>query len=200
MKLKHKISSFARFKWRGLKTIRADQQGLSAIEFAIIAPFMVFLYFGSIELMLLMQADRRVTTATATAGDLASRFTTLTNDDLGDIFMASRQLLNPLDPDIAEMRVSSLVSDDRGTVTVAWSEGCGAEPRTLGSSVAELPAGIVPPNGSVVLAEVEYEYTSAIEYLPSAQRRLGDRFFLRPRRTEVISRDTNTGNLPGECL
>lgn len=195
--LKNKI---ARLKSRNGKSLLKDQDGISAIEFALIAPLMILLYFGGVELSFLMEADRRVTTVASTVGDLTSRTVTLSNDEIGDIFLASNQLILPLDPNIAQIRVSSLVSDADGNVTVDWSDGCRRGPRTPGSSVENLPAGIVPIGGSIILAEVSYNYQSGIQYLPVTKDvNLEDRFFLRPRRTDAIARDDTTGSLPSSC-
>ena len=196
--LRQRIS---RFKWRGLKTIGKDQDGVSAIEFAIIAPVLLSMYFGGIELSLLMQADRRVTTVAATIGDLASRTTVLNSGNVADIFAAGDQLLFPLDANIVEVRLSSLVATADGVVTVAWSDACGISHRDAGSTVANLPPNIVPDSGSVILSEVSYDYASEIDFLPAAQRRLSDQFYIRPRRSQTISRDTSLdgGSLPSGC-
>ena len=58
---------------RRAKGIRDDDDGISAIEFALVAPFLALLYFGCIELSLMMQTDRRVTSAASTMGDLVAR-------------------------------------------------------------------------------------------------------------------------------
>lgn len=195
--LKNKLS---RLKSRNGKSLLQDQDGISAVEFALIAPLMILIYFGGVELSFLMEADRRVTTVASTVGDLTSRTVTLSNDEIGDIFLASNQLILPLDPNIAQIRVSSLVSDNDGNVTVDWSDGCRQGPRTPGSSVEDLPLGIVPAGGSIIMAEVSYNYQSSIQYLPvTSDVNLEDRFFLRPRRTEVIVRDDSTGSLPSGC-
>jgi len=183
---------FAKFKWRGLKNIRADEEGVSAIEFALIAPLMVILFFGGIELSLLMQADRRVTTVAATIGDLASRETVLNNGDVNDIFLASTLLLSPLDPSIAQVRLSSLIADEDGDVTVAWSDGCNLASRVVGDSVEDLPNGIIAANGSIIMAEVDYAYESDIGFTLQNSQQLSDRFFLRPRRSSTVERDTAT--------
>lgn len=184
-----------RFKWRGLKNIWQDTAGVSAIEFAIIAPVLVFLYFGGVELSLLMQADRRITTVTATIGDLASRETALDDSDIDDIFAASGILIAPLNPAEARMRLTNLVANPTGTViSVDWSDATtNFTPRAVGSTVSDIPAGVVAPNGSVVMAEVEYTYQSDLDYLPSAQQTLTDTFYLRPRRTNRIDRVQGNG-------
>lgn len=167
-----------------------NEDGVSAVEFALIAPFMLLLYFGGIELSLLFEADRRVTNISSTIGDLASRATALTDDDIEDIFASTELLLAPLDPDEIQLRISSLVAAPNGDVTVDWSDANdNLTPRAPGSSVEDLPEDIVPVNGSVIFSEVIYEYESSIGFLPAAaEATLQDRFFLRPRRTVKVAR------------
>ena len=193
-------NKFSRLNLRSFKALKKDQDGVSAIEFALIAPVMVLLYFGGIELSFLLEADRRVTTVTATIGDLTSRAESLDTDDVADIFAASNQLILPYDPNITQLRISSLVADENGAITVDWSDGCRTIARPPGSTVPDLPNGIVPDSGSVIMAEVSYNYQSSIQYLPVTQNiNLEDRFFLRPRRTNIIARDISTGSLPPGC-
>jgi len=200
--------NLSRFKWRGLKSIWKNQDGVSAVEFAIIVPFLFLLYLGGAGLSLMLQADRRVTTVTATIGDLTSRTTVLTTSDVSDIFLAADQLLLPLDPDLAGLRVSSLVSDSSGEVTVAWSDACGPTeqapdgtssatiaPLPAGSVFTSLPSGILQPDGSIILSEVIYPYESEVGTVGLMfDGELSDRFYLRPRRTEEIIRDSTTGS------
>lgn len=203
MTLKSLTKHFPKFQRRGLKALSADQSGVSAIEFALIAPFMVALYLGGIELSLLMQADRRVTSSTATIGDLTSRFTTIDDGEMGDIFASVSHLILPLDPLEARMRVSSLIIGNNGTLTVDWSYGCGTDPRAEGSTVDDLPAeliGTASNSNSVILAEVEYEYTPLFGSIRKTASILSDRFVLRPRRTDSILRTNGGGSLPPECL
>lgn len=178
-----------RFSLRGPKSFRKNTEGVSAIEFAIIAPVMVFIYFGGMELSLLMQADRRITTVTATIGDLASREIVLDDGDIEDIFAASRILIIPLDPNTVRLRLTNLVADSNGNVEVDWSDASNNfTARSVGSTFSEIPDGVVEDNGSVIMAEVEYTYQSELDFLPSVSQTLRDRFFLRPRRTNLIDR------------
>ena len=184
---------FNRFNLRGLKSFRRNTEGVSAIEFAIVAPVMVFIYFGGMELSLLMQADRRVTTVAATIGDLASRETVLDDNDIADIFSAAGILIIPLDSATARMRISNLVADGNGVVTVDWSDAsANFSPRAPGSNIPDIPNGVIANNGSAIMAEVEYMYQSELDYLPSARQTLRDTFYLRPRRTNLIIRDDGT--------
>lgn len=186
-KLKTRLS---RFRLRSLREIRRDTAGVSAIEFALIAPVLVLLYFGGVELSFLLQADRRVTTVTATIGDLTSRETVITDARRDDIFAASQILFAPLDGPTARMRISNLIADPTGdVVTVDWSVSTiNFSSRAVGSTINDIPEGVIAANGSVVMAEVEYPYEPVIDFLKLGDQTLTDTFYLRPRRTNRIVR------------
>jgi Flp pilus assembly protein TadG len=168
------------------------ESGISAVEFALIAPLMAMIYFGCIELSLMMTLDRKVTGATAALGDLTSRSSTVTNADLTDIFEATRMVMQPNDMTGSRMRVSSLYEDD-GQVKVGWSDGCNltAYPD---DQVVTIPDNLIPTDGTIIMAEIEYDYVSGIGYFFSTSKTLTDKFYLRPRRVDSITRDRSSGS------
>lgn len=175
-----------------LRRFARDESGISAVEFALIAPLMVMIYFGCIELSLMMTLDRKVTGATAALGDLTSRSSTVSNADLTDIFEATRMVMQPNDMTGARMRVSSLY-EDSGQVKVAWSDGCNLTPYSA-DEVVIIPANLIPTAGTIIMAEIEYDYTSGIGYFFSSSKKLSDKFYLRPRRVDSITRDRTAGS------
>ena len=182
-------SRLSRYKRRALGLHR-DEDGISAIEFALVAPFLALLYFGCIELSLMMQTDRRVTSAASTMGDLVARAAVMSDGDIADVFQASRMIFEPSPIENARLRVSSLV-ESGGTISVAWSDANeNWEPHAPGTTMT-VPANLVPAGGSVIFAEVEYDYTSDIGYVIDNTRILSDEFYLRPRRVNQISRQTD---------
>lgn len=173
-------------KRRSFRELISNRDGVSAVEFALIAPVMILIYFAVIELSFVMQVDRKVTTATSTLGDLVARSTIVTDNDLDDIFEATRMIFQPLVLTNARLRVSSL-SEDSGTVTVDWSDEMNWSAHVEGSTMV-VPANLVPDGGSVILAEIEYDYTSSLGYFISSGKTLTDTFYLRPRSVNFISR------------
>lgn len=173
------------------KFLRAES-GISAVEFALIAPLMAMIYFGCIELSLMMTLDRKVTGATAALGDLTSRSSTITNDDLTDIFEATRMVMQPNDMTGARIRVSSLY-EDSGQVKVAWSDGCNLTPFS-DDQVMTIPNNLIPTDGTIIMAEIEYDYMSGIGYFFTTSKALTDKFYLRPRRVDAITRDRTAGS------
>ena len=183
------MTRLSRYSKRSLRLGR-DEDGISAVEFALIAPVMALLYFGCIELSLMMQTDRRVTSAASTMGDLVARASAMTDDDIDEVFQASRMIFDPSPMENARLRISSLTSDE-GAVTVDWSDANDNwTARSVGETIT-VPDNLVPDGGSVIFAEVEYDYESAIGYFIKNKRVLTDEFYLRPRRVNTVERQSD---------
>ncbi len=178
-----------RTRWRGIEGLCYNEKGISAVEFALIAPVMVLLYFGCIELSLMMRADRRITTTAASLGDLAARLSVITDDDMREMFQASEVLMQPLEATAAKMRITSVADTGDGQPRVQWSDGHNLTPYAP-DTILSLPAGIIPPNGSVIVSEVEFDYTSSLGFVIDTTQTMGDTFYLRPRRVTAITRDS----------
>lgn len=183
------MTRLSRYRRRGLR-LRSNEDGISAIEFALIAPFLALLYFGCVELSLMMQTDRRVTSAASTMGDLVARAAIMSDGDVADVFQASRMIFEPSPIANARLRVSSLV-DTGGVVTVAWSDSNENWSAHAPGTPMTVPSNLVPAGGSVIFAEVEYDYTSDIGYVIDNTRVLSDEFYLRPRRVNQVARQTS---------
>ena len=177
--------------YQKLRDCLKSESGISAVEFALIAPLMAMIYFGCIELSLMMTLDRKVTGATAALGDLTSRASSVTNGDLEDIFEATRMVMQPNDMTQSRMRITSLY-EDGGQVKVAWSDGCNLTAYTT-DQVLTIPDNLIPTAGTIIMADIEYDYVSGIGYFFSSSKTLTDKFYLRPRRVDAITRDRSDG-------
>ena len=186
-----------RSQWRGIKGLCYNERGVSAVEFALIAPVMILVYFGCIELSFLMRVDRRVTSTSASLGDLTARLSTVTDADMHEMFDAAKVMMQPYDANAANLRITSLVDSGDGHPKVAWSDAYNLTALAPGTSVAVEP-GIVPSPGSVIMAEVYYNYKSPFGYVLQTERTGSDTFYLRPRRVNEINRthDKNTNGNP----
>ena len=182
-----------RLKWRGIRGLRYNEQGISAVEFALIAPLLITLYLGAIEVSFLMEADRRVTQTSASLGDLTARLSTVTDSDMSEMFAAAKVLMAPYDATAAEMRISSIVDKGDGKPKIAWSDAHNMSPYNKGETVT-LPEGIMPSPGSIIMAEVSYEYESDFGYIISTSRTISDKFYLRPRRVSEIAREKSSSS------
>ena len=177
---------------RGLKSLLRNEDGISAVEFAFIAPFMILIFFGCIELSFMMRADRRVTATASSLGDLTTRLASVTDQDMRELYNAATVMMQPYPASETRMRITSIVDNGNGQKRVAWSDGHKMDPRPV-NSIVEVPDGIVPQPGSVILTEIEYDYEGGVSMVIDTSLTLSDTFYLRPRRVPNIERIRDGG-------
>lgn len=142
-----------------------DPRGVAAVEFALILPLLVVLYFGTVEAASLYSVDRRVATVASTMADLVSREQScITTDKLNSYFNAATGIMQPFPTSSLKQVVSFLQISAAGTVTIKWSRhyGTGATARTTGTTTAIGTATnintLARTKGWLVAAEIQYPY------------------------------------------
>ncbi len=74
----------AAFKGGVLRRFRGDRRGVSAVEFALVAPVMIGLYFGVVEVSDGVSASRKVSLAAATVANLSAQVSTISSSDMSN--------------------------------------------------------------------------------------------------------------------
>ena len=155
---------------RKLRQLRRNENGVAAVEFALIVPFMLALYFGSMEASVLFTADKRVNTVSATVGDLISQWDPNTSPPaipqatLDGYFAAAQGIMRPYATAGVKQVVSLIWVASDGSTKVLWSiaNGTGAVARTANLPFAPLSTSsttdIVARGGCIIAAEVTYSY------------------------------------------
>lgn len=177
---------------RFLRRFGVSEKGIAAMEFALIAPAMITLYFGITEITDEMSASAKVTSMASTAADLVAQVKTVSNSDVADVFAAVNAIMYPYPSTGTKIVISSLVDAGNNQVKVAWSDAQNTSPRGVNSTVS-VPAGIITSGqgGSVILAEITYTYSSPAGKLIYGTVTISDSFYLKPRRVLKISRVTS---------
>jgi Flp pilus assembly protein TadG len=166
-----------------------NRSGLAALEFALLAPMMVLVLFGAIELTELLATNRRSENTAASVADVVSRDTSINDDEIDDLWAAAATLMFPNSSSPLMMRVSSVQVVNNATATVLWSEGHnGYSPRADGSAMT-LPAGMMIPGTSVIVAETSYNYTPPIGVFLDIAFNLDHIEYRRPRIADPVTRD-----------
>ncbi len=167
--------------------LAGDSRGVAAVEFALLLPILLLLYFGVVELTQGVMTQQRANHVAATVGDLASQTSTLTSADVADIFGVGATVMYPYPTTSLKLRVSSLTADSHGNVTVAWSQASGMTALTKGSSVSGLPTSVIAPGESVVMSESQYTYTSAFGQIMPRPVVFNEKAYLHPRLSTTVT-------------
>jgi Flp pilus assembly protein TadG len=162
-------------------------RGMAAVEFALIAPFMIVLFFGCIEVSSALGCKARVQRVASTSADLVSQATAVSTTDVTNIFNAANSILYPYSVANAHIVISSLVDDGHGGAKVAWSNAQNATARVVGTSVA-VPTGLIVSGsgGSVIYGEITYTYNSGTTYVLHTVINMSGSFYARPRRSATV--------------
>ncbi len=142
----------------------AAKKGLAALEFAIIAPMMIFLLFGSVDLLDMLSANSRVQNSAASVADVVARDTEVSNAEIAGLWAALDVLMFPDDGGDVNMRVTSVSVISSNNARVVWSEGHGMTPRMTNSSVV-LSSAMMTPGTSVIMTETTYQYRPPLGFL-----------------------------------
>ena len=198
-----------KWRWGRLFVLKllGDRRGVAAIEFAMIVPIMLVLFFGTVELSSGIAADRKVSLMARTLSDLTSRSISISDSDLTNFFAASNAVMTPYVPptyNVTKGTITELwIDPSTGNARVQWSKGSG--PRGTGTLVT-IPAGLIVkdstgnivPNQYLIFSEVSYLYTPAVGYVMAKSGvTLSDVAYTRPRQTVCVIYPTPTsGALP----
>ncbi len=143
-----------------------ERSGIAAVEFALILPIMVVMFFGMLEASDLFTVNRRLANAANSLVDLAAHEPTVTHAQLDDMIVGVIRILEPTDTSTVVMRVVSVSkgSDVNGQPIVHWSrDQDGAEPYVAGSAFSGLDDNLaLNANSSLMVVEIEYTYQSGI--------------------------------------
>jgi Flp pilus assembly protein TadG len=164
------------------------KSGLAAVEFAFIAPVMIVMFFGAIELCQAIDCRARVNRVASTASDLVAQTTTVATADMTNIFNAASSILFPYSTSGTQIVVSSLIDNGQGGAKVAWSNAQNATARTAGSTVT-VPTGLIVSGsgGSVIFTEVTYTYVPVTTKVLTGNITLRASFYSRPRRSATVT-------------
>ncbi len=143
---------------------RDSADGIAAVEFAMLLPVLVIIFFGLVETSNAMTVNRKVAISANTLADLAAQSEKLYEADLDDLFEGVMTIVEPNDPTGMELRLVSVVLDGDGDPIVHWSrDRTGSEPYTAGADYASLDDNtVLSTHGSLIVVEMVYTYTPGL--------------------------------------
>jgi len=190
-----------------LRAFRKNKDGMAAVEFALVLPVMLTIFFGVMEFSRALTARAAVTTLTSTVADLVAQEKNPTAGDMANVFDAAGKILYPFSTANATITVYSIVDTGNKSAAgkVAWS---GTKP---GAAPAK-PAPPTPPagskggemisltnldkdgkatyggSGSVVLADVVYNYTSPTMEVLTKPIAMKNTYYSKPRSVAQVTK------------
>ncbi len=167
----------------------ADRRGNAAVEFSVIVPLMLVMFFGTVEFSSGVAIDRKVTLMARTLSDLTSQSISVTDANLTNFFAASKGVMTPYASAPTQSTISELYVDPTTLAArVQWSKGSAV--RGTGTTVA-IPPALKVGGTYLIFSEVSYRYVPTIGYVMAPTGvNLSDISYTRPRQSTCVMYNT----------
>jgi Flp pilus assembly protein TadG len=162
---------------------RSSERAVSAIEFALVLPFMVALLLGSIEISNAVSLSRKVTLTAHTVADLVTQYSCITTAEMTSILAASSAVVAPYSSGKLVMSVTEVSTNAASKATVTWTT---SGTIVVGSTVT-LPTSLQQPNMTYIWGQAQYQYTPSLGYKLTGPINIFDQIYLSPRLSPSIS-------------
>jgi Flp pilus assembly protein TadG len=164
----HKIApALARASAKIRKLANAND-GIAAVEFALVLPVMVGMYLGCCEVSSGFSASKKVDATARALSDLTSQAAApITQTQMNDIIAAATGVMQPFEGSTTRLALSSIImpTPAAGQPVVAytdWSYVRGGAAMLCGDVTAQVPTGFRIGGHSVIKADVAYTYMPLI--------------------------------------
>jgi len=179
---------------RLIRRLIRDERGVSAVEFALLAPVMIILYAGLVVFCQAYMARKRAEHVAPMVADLVAQSSTLTRAEIDGVLALGPEIMKPYPAAALDVRVSSVTRTTKDAYKVQWSRTYnGMAALKDAEAKALVPADMIAIGESVVVAESAYDYTpiftrnAALDFLPSGAMHFTQASFLRPRSADVVA-------------
>jgi Flp pilus assembly protein TadG len=162
-------------KQAGSRRFWRDRRGAAAVEFALIAPLLLGMYFMSVEAGSAIETKRKLSRAAALIGNIVSQQESVTKANLKDIVTIGQTLLQPYnrgDPPAVTITGITMNSATPPQPTVAWSYSQGGTALTKGNAIS-VPEKLLTPGRFLVLVNSSLAYKPMIAWDASGSSTVG---------------------------
>ena len=135
-----------------IKRFKQEIAGVAAIEFAIIAPIMILLFFATIEVSTALAVNRKLARVSSTLGDLITKSQRLSQSDVDNIMDAASFVMRPYGHSLGIVITQVSIKD--GAATVDWSRAYGGAIALAQDAPYTVPAKIMDDDTYLVSAKV----------------------------------------------
>jgi Flp pilus assembly protein TadG len=167
-----------------------DADAVAAVEFAIILPFMLALYLGSLEFGNAIAVQFKTAMATRTVADLTSQYILVDDATMSGILNAASTVIAPYSGASMVVTVTQITTNSSGQGTIAWSDSLNGTARTVGQSVT-LPTALQIANTTMIWSEVTYPYRPTFGYALTGTINISQSSFFYPRLSTTITRSNS---------
>jgi Flp pilus assembly protein TadG len=178
------------FKIAARKLLR-NKQGVAAIEFGLLAPILLLMLLGTIEVSRAVSIDRKFGLVTSVIADLVAREKTITAADVTAMYDVAQHIMKPWDAatlKIAIIPVKANPTNENDTKVYASTTNRpslnGATQLSKGSAYS-LTTGLLEKGSTVIVVQSQYTYTPLFTQTIIGNMTWNDKAILTPRNSCV---------------
>jgi Flp pilus assembly protein TadG len=139
-----------------------SEDGVAAIEISFIFPFLIFLYFGLIDVTGLISYNRKITSATSLTSDLiAQERSSILKSRINDIFNATSMIMAPTSMTNVRIEVYGY-RNVANVITLIWKTDNGQGPACAAAISTSTMLPLMAAGNDVVVTRTCMNYTPYI--------------------------------------
>jgi Flp pilus assembly protein TadG len=176
-----------------VRTLVQARDGAAAVEFALIAPLLITLYLGTLEISHGLEVNKKVGRAASTIGDLISQEPNdLTKAVLDPYLNIGKSAIQPYSRTLPTFIATGIDISAAGVGTVRWSRQLTnttyTKPYAVGAVVADIPTKLKVPSTFLIKVEAQLEYRPITSWTIKAEAgksyaaiNMAEKYYLRAR-------------------
>jgi Flp pilus assembly protein TadG len=177
------------------RPLATDESGVSAIEFALIAPVLIVMFMGLCDLCSAVMTQLHVDRATAGTGDVVATYSAMQTSDMVNMFTAASQFMQPYSATPLSVRITNVYAAQNGNAQVYWS--CVSQNSTIpilaansvvSTTLTGAPIAFLVTtnqstsyNSSFIMVDVSYTFSSPTNKIISGTHVMTSSAYLQPR-------------------
>ncbi|MBZ9739377.1 MULTISPECIES: TadE/TadG family type IV pilus assembly protein [unclassified Mesorhizobium] len=181
----------------------SNRRGVAAVEFALIAPILLIMYFMTMEASQAIETSKKVSRIGSMVADLVTQQPTIAKADLDAIMKIGTLTLQPYSRSVPDITITAIqiTTDATPKVNVVWSRkvvnGTYSVGATAGTATT-VPTALKVAGTFLVRVDSTLAYKPIVSWTTDSQQKLGfvetlakgmtmsETYYLRPRRSVTI--------------
>ncbi|WP_044548877.1 TadE/TadG family type IV pilus assembly protein [Mesorhizobium japonicum] len=181
----------------------SDRKGVAAVEFALIVPILLIMYFMTMEASQAIETSKKVSRIGSMVADLVTQQPTIVKADLDAIMKIGTSTIQPYNRSTPNITITAIqvTTDTPPKVLVVWSRqvanGVYSAAAAAGTTTT-VPATLKVAGTFLIRVDSNLSYTPIIGWTTDTQQKLGltksltttipmgETYYLRPRRSLTI--------------
>ena len=183
-------------------SLAGDRRGVAALEFALVAPLLLSLYFVTMEVAQAIETNKKVSRAASMVADLVTQQQTITKSELEAIMTIGVSTIQPYNRSQLSIAVTAIEITDESSPQkkVMWSRklvnGAFSAGAAAGTSTT-VPGALDVRDSFVLRVESQLAYSPVITWAADSKKTLGlaaafdgismkETYHLRPRLSQSV--------------